>query len=74
MTFLEALGERQGRSLLELAVGALASIPGIASVIAGATSPEQVRANAAAGSWSATGDELDAAAAAALYVPCSPGD
>ncbi len=61
---LEALAERQGRSLLELAIGALASIPGIAAVIAGATSPEQVRANAAAGSWSATEDELDAVEAA----------
>jgi len=57
---LEAVAQRQGRSLLELAIGGLASIPGIASVIAGATRPEQARANAEAGSWHATGDELDA--------------
>jgi aryl-alcohol dehydrogenase-like predicted oxidoreductase len=48
---LEAFGAERGRSLLEVAVGGLASIEGIASVIAGATSPDQVRANAAAGAW-----------------------
>ena len=61
---LERVGAERGRSLLELAVGALASIPGIASVIAGATSPEQVRANAAAGAWHASDDDLDAIARA----------
>jgi len=55
---LEALAEEQGHTLLELAVGGLASIPGIASVIAGATSPEQVRANASAGDWHATVDDV----------------
>ena len=50
---LERLAAARGRTLLELAVGGLASIPGIASVIAGATSAEQVRANAAAGAWRA---------------------
>ncbi|HET9242180.1 MAG TPA: aldo/keto reductase [Gaiella sp.] len=48
---LESFAADRGRTLLELAIGGLASIPGIASVIAGATRPEQVRANAAAGSW-----------------------
>jgi aryl-alcohol dehydrogenase-like predicted oxidoreductase len=62
---LEALGSRLGRSLLELAIGGLASIPGIASVIAGATSPEQVRANAVAGAWHAGGADLRALAGAA---------
>jgi aryl-alcohol dehydrogenase-like predicted oxidoreductase len=57
---LEAFAAARGRTLLELAVGGLASIDGIASVIAGATSPEQVRANAAAGSWRLTPDELAA--------------
>ena len=37
---------------------------GVASVIAGATSPEQVRANAAAGAWHASEDDLDAIARA----------
>ena len=48
------------RTLLELAIGGLASIPGIASVIAGATTPEQVHANAAAGAWHASPDVLAA--------------
>jgi aryl-alcohol dehydrogenase-like predicted oxidoreductase len=48
---LEQLATARGRTLLELAVGGLASIPGIVSVIAGATTPEQARANAAAGAW-----------------------
>jgi aryl-alcohol dehydrogenase-like predicted oxidoreductase len=45
---------------LELAIGALASTEGIASVIAGATTAEQVRANAAAGSWKLADDDLGA--------------
>jgi aryl-alcohol dehydrogenase-like predicted oxidoreductase len=57
---LEAAAARLGRSLLELAVGGLASIDGIASVIAGATTPEQVRANVAAGAWAPSRAELDA--------------
>ena len=61
---LERVGAERGRSILELAVGGLASIPGVASVIAGATSPEQVRANAAAGAWHASEDDLDAIARA----------
>ena len=61
---LERVGSERGRSILEVAVGGLASIPGVASVIAGATSPEQVRANAAAGAWHASEDDLDAIARA----------
>jgi aryl-alcohol dehydrogenase-like predicted oxidoreductase len=56
---LEARAEALGSSLLELAIGGLASIEGIASVIAGATTPEQVRANAAAGSWRPSAAELE---------------
>jgi aryl-alcohol dehydrogenase-like predicted oxidoreductase len=48
---LEAFAARQGASLLELAIGGLAALPAVSSVIAGATRPEQVRANAAAGAW-----------------------
>jgi aryl-alcohol dehydrogenase-like predicted oxidoreductase len=55
---LEALAAGRGRSLLELAIAALASQPGIPSVIAGATSAEQVRANAAAADWELSPDEL----------------
>jgi len=48
----------RGHSLLELAFSWLAAQPGVASVIAGAVSPEQVRANAAAPDWKMSGDEL----------------
>lgn len=44
---LAALAAKHGRSVLELAIGWLSAQPGCASVIAGATSAEQVRANAA---------------------------
>jgi len=46
--------------LLELAIAGLASQPGVASVIAGATAPEQVRANAAAADWELSADDLAA--------------
>ncbi|MBV9144131.1 MAG: aldo/keto reductase [Pseudonocardiales bacterium] len=55
---LERFGEKHGRSLLEVAVAGLAAMPAVASVIAGATKPEQVRANAAAGEWELSSDEL----------------
>ena len=59
-----AFAEERGRSLHELAICALVSTPGVGSIIAGATKPEQVRANAAAaaGAWQLSGDELDALA------------
>jgi aryl-alcohol dehydrogenase-like predicted oxidoreductase len=46
-----------GHTMLELAVSWLASHPAVASVIAGATSPEQIRANAAAAGWPLTSAE-----------------
>ena len=55
---LERFGEKHGRSLLEVAIAGLAAMPAIASVIAGAMKPEQVRANAAAGEWELSPDEL----------------
>jgi aryl-alcohol dehydrogenase-like predicted oxidoreductase len=55
---LERFGEKHGRSLLEVAIAGLAAMPGIDSVIAGATKPEQIRANAAAGEWELSPDEL----------------
>jgi len=57
---LTRFAEERGHTLHELAVAALVSTPGIASVIAGATKPEQVRANAAAADWRLSQDELDA--------------
>lgn len=55
---LAAWGEAKGRSVLEIGVAALAAQPGCASVIAGATTAEQVRANAAASAWAPTLLEL----------------
>jgi aryl-alcohol dehydrogenase-like predicted oxidoreductase len=57
---LKTFAEQRGHSLLELAIAGLASRPGVASVIAGATSPEQVRANAAAAEWELSVEELAA--------------
>ena len=56
---LERFGAERGRSLLDVAIAGLAAMPGIASVIAGATKPEQVRANAAAVAWELSSDEFD---------------
>jgi aryl-alcohol dehydrogenase-like predicted oxidoreductase len=52
------LREARGRSLLELAISWLAGQPVVASVIAGATRPEQVLANVDAAEWKLTEDEL----------------
>jgi aryl-alcohol dehydrogenase-like predicted oxidoreductase len=57
---LIAWGQDHGVSILEIAIGGLAAQPGCSSVIAGATSPEQVKANAAAGEWEPTQDQLAA--------------
>ena len=54
---LSAFADARGRSLLELAMSWLAHLPRMGSVIAGATSAEQVRANAAAVGWVLTEDE-----------------
>ena len=57
---LKSIGRELGASLLELAIGGLAAQPAVLSVIAGATKPEQVRANAEAGRWEPTPDQLAA--------------
>jgi aryl-alcohol dehydrogenase-like predicted oxidoreductase len=57
---LQKLAESRGRNLLDLAIGGLAAQPAVASVIAGATRPEQVRANVAAGEWEPTAEDLAA--------------
>jgi aryl-alcohol dehydrogenase-like predicted oxidoreductase len=54
-----------GASLTEVAIGGLAAVPGVASVITGATKPEQIRANAAAGAWRPADGDLAALRAAA---------
>jgi aryl-alcohol dehydrogenase-like predicted oxidoreductase len=57
---LEVFAAERGVSLLEVAIGGLAAEPPVVSVIAGATKPEQVRANAAAGAWEPTPSDLAA--------------
>lgn len=64
---LQGFADARQIPLLEVAIGALLAQPVVASVIAGATKAEQVRANAAAGGWTpsnADRAELDALLAA----------
>lgn len=57
---LRAFAEEHGHTLLDLAMSWLVSKPRIASVIAGATKPEQVRANVEAATWRLSEDEMSA--------------
>ena len=57
---LNSFAEARGHSLLELAMCWLASHPLVASIIAGATTPEQVELNARAVDWQLTPDDLGA--------------
>ena len=57
---LTAYGEERGHGLLDVAVAGLAARPAVTSVIAGATTAEQVRANAAAGAWELTPQDVAA--------------
>lgn len=56
---LEAFAAERGIGILEATFGWFLARPALSSVIAGATKPEQVRANAAAGTaWRPTADEV----------------
>jgi aryl-alcohol dehydrogenase-like predicted oxidoreductase len=57
---LRAFAEERGHTLLDLAMSWLASKPVISSVIAGATKPEQVRANVDAATWRLDAGEMAA--------------
>ena len=57
---LTAYGQERGHSLLDVAIAGLAAQPAVSSVIAGATTPDQVRANAAAGRWRLTAEDVAA--------------
>ena len=60
---VERLGElaaARGHSLVELAVSWLAARPAVASVIAGATRPEQVEENVRAADWALTAEDMAA--------------
>ena len=55
---LEVYAEQRDVSLLDVAIGGLLIRPVISSVIAGATSPEQVRANVSAAEWEPSDDDV----------------
>lgn len=56
---LTAFAEERGKTLLDLAFAWLLGHPVVSSVIAGATRPEQVKANAATAEWSLTPEEVE---------------
>ncbi|MDN0201074.1 aldo/keto reductase [Streptomyces sp. S.PNR 29] len=64
---LTAYGAERGLTLLQVAVGALAALPAVGSVICGAMTPDQVTANAAAADW--TPSPADLAALDAIVAP-----
>ncbi|WP_159622570.1 aldo/keto reductase [Ruania rhizosphaerae] len=55
---LEAFAQARDLPLLTVAIGWLAAQPAVASVIAGASRPEQVQANVTAGAWEPTAADL----------------
>jgi aryl-alcohol dehydrogenase-like predicted oxidoreductase len=55
---LDALARAEGHTVLDLAFAWLLSHPSVASVIAGATKPEQIAANTAAGQWNPSAELL----------------
>ena len=57
---LEQFASERGITLLHVAIGGLLAQPAIASVISGATKPEQVQANVAAAEWEPTEEDLAA--------------
>jgi aryl-alcohol dehydrogenase-like predicted oxidoreductase len=57
---LEGFARERAISMVELAIGALLARDAVASVIAGATKPEQVRADVAAAGWEPSEDDLGA--------------
>lgn len=54
-----AFAEARGASMLQVAIGGLAAMPTVGSVIAGATSVEQVHSNVEAGLWEPSAEDLD---------------
>jgi aryl-alcohol dehydrogenase-like predicted oxidoreductase len=57
---LQSFAAERDVSLLELAIAGLAAQPAVASVISGATRPEQVASNVAALRWTPTDEDLEA--------------
>jgi aryl-alcohol dehydrogenase-like predicted oxidoreductase len=72
---LEAFAEARGHTVLELAIAWLAGQPGVASVLVGATRPEQIEQNARAADWKLAPEELAEVAemtASALQPQAAP--
>lgn len=57
---LESFARERSITLLDVAIGGLAARPTVGSVIAGATSAEQVKANARAGTWTPSAEDVAA--------------
>jgi aryl-alcohol dehydrogenase-like predicted oxidoreductase len=55
---LDAFAKQHGKTLLELAFSWLAARPQVSSVIAGASSPEQIEQNVKAIAWTLTPDDM----------------
>jgi aryl-alcohol dehydrogenase-like predicted oxidoreductase len=69
---MNAFAAKRDLSLLQVAIGGLAAKPAVATVVAGASRPEQVRANAAASDWVPAADdmqELEQIAVPQRYIP-----
>jgi aryl-alcohol dehydrogenase-like predicted oxidoreductase len=56
---VQRYAEERGVPILHVAIGGLLAMPAIASVIAGATKPEQVRANVEAGAWEPSSEDVE---------------
>jgi len=57
---LERFADERGLAMIDVAIGALLAREPVASVIAGATKPDQVRANASGARWNPTQEDLRA--------------
>jgi aryl-alcohol dehydrogenase-like predicted oxidoreductase len=68
---LQQYADQRDLSLLDVAIGGLVAQPAVASVIAGATRPEQVHANVAAGLWEPSAADLEALST--VNVGAAPG-
>jgi aryl-alcohol dehydrogenase-like predicted oxidoreductase len=55
---LETFAAERDLTMIDVAIGGLAAQPAVASVIAGATKPEQITQNVAAGTWNPTPADL----------------
>jgi hypothetical protein len=55
---LQSFADERDLTLLQIAIGGLAAMPAVGSVIAGATKVSQIEANVAAGLWEPSADEL----------------